>query len=287
MPLSGYEKHPLTEKWKETVKDFDCCISKNTNFQKLNDFLIKDALEYNQNNVSRTNIFVKDGVCVAYYSLAMNAIKEQRITVEDKYRALKSYPALFLTRIAVDKHFQRLNIGKAILNDIIKHAYENTEIAARFLFLDAYPESISWYLKNSLFEIMYTDLTERIEYNCEKKIIDKLNLYLKEGHNRKWELINGGDLDILRVNCEKILTTYVNDIFNDIKSENPLLEVCNSKVKLIFENNKPKIKLDNFNTRHNLPRIRNWLSTENNLLNLDITIPIYLDINQYYRALYG
>ncbi|MCX9012174.1 MAG: GNAT family N-acetyltransferase [Candidatus Methanoperedens sp.] len=287
MPLTSYEKHLFSEKWLDAVKDFDCCASKNDNYEKLNDFIKKDALKYNQNNLSRTNILVKNGVCIAYYSLAMNAIKEQRISVEEEYKTLKSYPALFLTRFAVDKRYQKSGIGKAILNAIVKNACENQEIAARFLFLDAYPESISWYLSNPLFEILYTALSERIAYCCEKCVIEKLNERLRQGHTIECELNEKTDVDTLRTNCEKILTTHVNDIFHDLVPENSLLKACHSKIGLTFENNKPKIKLEGFNTRQNLSIIRDWLKNKNNVLNLDITVPLYADINQYYIAIYG
>ncbi len=251
MPLKSYEKHFFTEKWLETVKDFDCCASKNNNFKKLNDFLKKDAPRYNQNNLSRTNIFIKNGICIAYYSLAMNAIKEQSINVEEEYQILKSYPALFLTRFVVDKRYQKSGIAKAILNAIVKNAYENHEVAARFLFLDAYPESISWYLSNPLFEILYSALSERIEHCCEKSILEKLNERLKQGHTIECELNKDADVDTLKINCEKILTKHVNNIFHELVPENSLLKVCHSKIKLTFEDNKPKIKLDSFNIRQN------------------------------------
>ncbi len=287
MPLKSYEKHIFTEKWLETVKDFDCCTSKNNNFEKLNDFLKKDASRYNQNNLSRTNIFVRNGICIAYYSLAMNAIKEQSINVEEEYQILKSYPSLFLTRFAVDKRYQKSGIAKAILNSIVKNAYENQEVAARFLFLDAYPESISWYLSNPLFEILYSALSERIEYCYEKSIIEKLNDHLKRGYNIECELNKDVDIDTLKINCQKILYNHTNNIFHELAPENSLLKVCHSKIKLSFEDNKPKIKLDSFNIRQNRPIIRDWLKNKNNLLNVDITIPLYADIAQYYKAIYG
>lgn len=287
MPLTSYDKHFFTEKWLESAKDFDCCVSKNDNFVKLNDFLKKDALRYNQNNLSRTNIFVKNGVCIAYYSLAMNAIKEQSINVEEEYQILKSYPALFLTRFAVDKRYQKSGIAKAILNAIVKNVCEDQEVAARFLFLDAYPESISWYLSNPLFEIMYSALSERIEHCCEKSTIEKLNERLKQGHTIECELNKDNDIDTLKINCEKILTAHVNNIFYELVPENSLLKACHSKIKLSFEDNKPKIKLDGFNIRQNRLIIRDWLKDKNNLLNVDVTIPLYADINQYYKAIYG
>ncbi len=288
MPLSSFEKHLLSEEWLEAVREFDCRSSSNENFEKLNNFLKKDALKYNRDNFSRTNIYVKNGVCIAYYSLAMNAIKEAKINVEEEYSSLKSYPALFLTRFAIDKSYQKTGIGKAILNDIIKHAYENKEIASRFLFLDAYPESISWYLTNPLFTILYSDMAERIESCCEKRIINELNSHLTKGHAIKCKLNeDDGNVDIYKRNCEKILFTHVTNIFEELKNKNPLLNVCHSKIKLSFEENRPKIKLENFNNRPNVQSIRDWLKGKENILDMDITIPLYVDINKYYKAIYG
>lgn len=172
MPLKKFEKHLLSEEWQESIKDFDCGGGKdNNNFELLNNFLKNEALRYNQENYSRTNIYLENGTCVAYYSLAMNAIKDPRINIGNEYESLKSYPALFLTRFAIDKRYQKSSIGKAILNEIIKHAYENKEIASKFLFLDAYPESISWYLGNPLFTILYNDMAERIEKCLKQELL--------------------------------------------------------------------------------------------------------------------
>ncbi len=287
MSLDGFEKYLLSEKWLEAIKDFDCCSSKCNNFEKLNKFLKESGLKYNQGNLSRTNIYVNNGMCIAYYSLAMNAIKDPRINVEEEYRVLTSYPALFLTRLAVDKRYQHKRLGKMILNSIIKHAYENKETAARFLFLDAYPESISWYLSNPLFQILYTTLSERIEERCERIIIERLNRHLMQGHTISCKLNGNTDVESAKDNCEKILTAHVRAIFEEFITEVPLLKICNSKINLIFENNKPKIKLENFNIKKNTLLIRDWLKNKNNTLSLDTTIPLYVDINKYYQAIYG
>jgi len=91
----------------------------------------------------------------------------------------------------------------------------------------------------------------------------------------------------LKKNCENILNAHVSNIFKGLACENSLLENCRSKIKLNFENNRPQIKLENFNTRQNLSTIRDWFKEKNNVLNFDITIPLYLDINKYYKAIYG
>ena len=58
-------------------------------------------------------------------------------------------------------------------------------------------------------------------------------------------------------------------------------------MQINFEDNKPTIKINNLNTRKNASMIRNWLKERDNILGMDITIPLYADINKYYKAIYG
>ena len=285
MPLNTLEKHLFTKEWIDSINYFNCNGIDSHNFDQLNTFLKSNALEYNRYHLSRTSIYVKNGVCVAYYSLAMNAIK---VSVEGEYAFLKSYPALFVTRFAIDHHYHGKGIGKHILNDITRHAYENKEIAARFLYLDAYAESISWYLGNSFFKILYLDLSERIEKWCEKTIIAELNMRLNQGHSMECALNEDvNDIGKLKKNCAEIISSHVDDIFKNLKQKNPLLEKCKSKIQFTFEDNKPSIKIINLYTRKNAPIIRDWLKERDNILGMDITIPLYADINKYYNAIYG
>ncbi len=286
MPLKTFEKHRLSQEWQYAIKDFDCCSSKVGNFEKINSFLKEESLKYSQDNLSRTTIFIKDGVCIAFYSLAMGSIEKSKGTAED-YKPLRDYPALFLTHLAVDKSYQHKGIAKAIINYIIKQAYEDKEIAARFIFLDAYRESVSWYIRNPLFEIMYTPLSERIVNYCEKKFIGTLNERLKDGHTIECELDQdqNTDISLIKKNCETVLTKHVDDIFQEFAPENSLFKVCGSKVKLHFEENRPNIKLESFTSRNNLSIIRKWLENKDNILNIDVTIPLYADINKYYKAI--
>lgn len=286
MPLKNFIKTVLTGDALDLVRDFDCNASDESDFEKLNHFLKNKALEYNNDSFSRTNIYSRDGICVAYYSLSMNAIKGKKIDVEDEYRTLKSYPALFLTRFAIDKRYQRSGIGKAIINDIIYNAYRNREVAARFLFVDANPRSVSWYLGNPLFTIMYIDLTERMETCIESQIIKELNNRMIKGHGIDYVQKNDEQSNTLKLEWEKILIRHVNEIFNEITDDCCLIKECHAKVKLFIEDNKPKIELNNFNIKDNHKLIREWLGNRDNLLKLDITIPLYLDINKYYKAVF-
>ncbi|MFA4957617.1 MAG: GNAT family N-acetyltransferase [Candidatus Methanoperedens sp.] len=292
MPLNGFEKHLLSIEYSDAIKDFNCCVSKNDNFEKLNIFLKEEGIKYNQDNYSKTNIYVKNGICVAYYSLAMASVEKPKVNkkkirnMEEEYtKPIRDIPAIFLTRFAVDKNNQNSGLGRAILNNIIKKAYENEEIAARFIFLVAYPESISWYLRNPMFKIIYTHLNDTIEDYCEKKIIEKLNARLRQGHVLECELGEDTDISTHKKNCEIILNKHINDIFSELAPENSLLKTCHSKIKLDFEDNKPKIKLVGFNNTQNEDIIHNWLKNKENIVNLDITIPLFADINKLYKAL--
>lgn len=288
MPLKTFEKHSLSPKWLDAIKDFDCNFSNVSNFEKINTLLKEKCLNYSQENLSRTNIYIKDGVCKAFYSLAMGSIEKPR-DEEEGYKPLRDYPALFLTYLAVDKSYHRNGIAKAILNDIIKQAYENEEIAARYIFLDAYPESVSWYLRNPLFKIMYDPLSERIVNYCEKKFIGTLNEHLKNGHTIQCKLDQDQktDISLIKKNCETVLTKHVDDIFQEFAPAKSLFKACGSKVKLNFEKNKPNINLEGFTIRNNRPIIRRWLENKDNILNVDVTIPLYADINKYYKAICG
>ena len=80
---------------------------------------------------------------------------------------------------------------------------------------------------------------------------------------------------------------HVNKIFEELVLDNPILKVCNSKVNFTFDDNRQKIELNDFNSRKKSPLIREWLQNKENILNFDITIPIYVDINKYYTAIFG
>jgi hypothetical protein len=132
---------------------------------------------------------------------------------------------------------------------------------------------------------MYAPLSERIEKYCEKKIIKKLNDRLKVGHTIDCEFDQTEDISLLKKNCETILTKHVNDIFKELAPEESLLKRCDSKIKIIFDENKPKIELQGFAIRNKTELIHEWLKEKHNILNIDVTIPLYADINRYYKAI--
>ena len=67
-----------------------------------------------------------------------------------------------------------------------------------------------------------------------------------------------------------------------------MIEKCKSKIQFTFEGNKPLIKIDdNLKTRKGALIIRDWLDERNSILDMDITISLYADINKYYKTIYG
>lgn len=288
MKIDGYEKCLLNDTHFEIIKNFDCSLFNANNFNEMNVFLKENAIEYNKKNFSRTYIYICNNECAAYYSLAMGAIKKPSDNkLKEEYKPLQDIPSIHLIRLAVDKKYR--GIGSKILKNIIEESYSNKEIASRCIFLEAYPESVWWYLdKTSLFEINYKTLNESLEEYCEKYIICKLNTNLTNDTKVEFKSPSIIKIDKIDVNQIKndnynILYKHIINIFNELTPNNSLLKECDVKVKLTFEKNKIKINIDGFNTGKNRDLIRNWLKERKNILNIDIPIPIYADINKIHE----
>lgn len=130
---------------KANLKSFDCGDS------DLNDFLLNDALYYQEQYLAHTILLYYKDILVGYYTLACDAI---RLDVREKSffskrKQIHSYPAIKIARIAFIKQYQSQGFGSFIL-DIVKgfvHSINKTEAGCRFITVDAYPEKVDFYLK--------------------------------------------------------------------------------------------------------------------------------------------
>ena len=138
---------------KETkIKSFDC------GDDDLNDFLNKDAKNYLASLFTVTYLIQRDTEILAYFSLSNDRItrydfgksewnKLNRNVANDKRK--KSYPAVKLGRLAVDKQSAQLGFGKLILF-YIRETYANVLQTAgcRFITVDAYAAVTDFYERN-------------------------------------------------------------------------------------------------------------------------------------------
>jgi GNAT superfamily N-acetyltransferase len=133
------------------VSTFDC------GDDDLNDFLRSDASHYQADHLSFTRLVFLGGELVGYITLLADCIilqtSEKRKTLKEAradHRAIVTFPAVKIGRLGIKTEHQRSGIGTHLLNYTIGLVFrlnQEMNIGCRFITLDAYPKSISWYEK--------------------------------------------------------------------------------------------------------------------------------------------
>ena len=165
------------------VKKFDCGDS------DLNDFILNQAAEFQKQllAVHYACVDVDDASKVyAYCSLANDKVSTgdfQDKTEFNRFRRkqgfpngkrLKSYPAVKLCRLGVDKSVKNRQIGTTVI-DYIKSMFTlNNKTGCRFLTVDAYLDAVSFYEKNGFHKMNAEDDDPhtRLMYFDLKDIVD-------------------------------------------------------------------------------------------------------------------
>lgn len=138
-------------------KPFDC------GDDDLNDFLLNSSKEYQKEYLATTYVIENEIETVAFFSIFNDGLKVQdihpsrsalkaflRSILPHPKRHLKNYPAIKIGRLAVSLNSQRGNIGTKIINTIINYAIsQNDFCGCKFIIVDAYRASISFYQKNN------------------------------------------------------------------------------------------------------------------------------------------
>lgn len=139
----------------ERVNQFDC------DDEDLNDFIENEASAYRQEMLAITYVLThkEDKRIAAFFSLAndrisltdfedktsFNRFRRKRFVNEKR---LRSYPAVKLCRLGVDKDFRGKSIGTFILHFIKTFFSEKNKTGCRFITVDAYPAALAFYEKN-------------------------------------------------------------------------------------------------------------------------------------------
>ncbi len=138
------------------VKNFSCGDT------DLDDFILHHAAAFQKHLLSVSYAFVDSNTSrvLAYCSLANDkvAISDFKDKTEfNRFRKkrgfpnekrLKSYPAVKLCRLGVDKSAKGLRIGTTILNYIKSMFVINNKTGCRFLTVEAYLNAVPFYEKN-------------------------------------------------------------------------------------------------------------------------------------------
>ena len=130
--------------------------------EDLNDFLLNSSKEYQKEFLATTYVIENDVETIAFFSIFNDSLKVEDIhqsknalktfirnILPHPKRHLKNYPAIKIGRLAVSINSQRGQIGTKIINSIISYAIsQNNYCGCKFIIVDAYKASLSFYQRN-------------------------------------------------------------------------------------------------------------------------------------------
>lgn len=146
------------------IKPFDCRVALLNDFLLEEDANIPNARHHALELLAETYVFEDDalGKTVAYFSL-LNDKVERDISDKTVWNRLsreipnakrrRSYPAVKIGRLAVDKDYEGQSFGRISLNYIKQTLLENRVSGCRFVTVDALKDAVGFYQKNG-FQIL-------------------------------------------------------------------------------------------------------------------------------------
>jgi hypothetical protein len=144
--------------------------------EDLNDFFLNDCLNYSKELLGKSYCFTLDSsekqiVCaftISNDSIKLNYLPNQRRKKVNKsipnQKRFKSYPAVLIGRLGVNKNFGRKGIGTELMN-FIKSWFidKDNKTGCRFIVVDSYnsDNAINYYLKNNFDFLFSTEIQEK------------------------------------------------------------------------------------------------------------------------------
>lgn len=122
---------------------FDC------NDSDLNEFIKKDSFDYQENKMANTLLLIHNAKVIGFFSLCADAIKlgEDEKEESEITKPLPEFPAVKIARLAVDKEYQKKNLGGIIIQlaiGLIRNRISPI-VAARFITVDSYYHRVKFY----------------------------------------------------------------------------------------------------------------------------------------------
>jgi len=106
------------------VDVFDC------GREELNRFLHQHALQNQRSGGAQTYVGLVDQTVVGYYALAVGSVEQEETPERVKKGLAKhSIPIMLLARLAVDRHWQKQQIGAGLLKDAMLRTLQAADIA--------------------------------------------------------------------------------------------------------------------------------------------------------------
>jgi GNAT superfamily N-acetyltransferase len=149
------------------IKPFDCGNS------DLDTFLFDDAKAHLKELLAVTYILESDTETIAYFSVLNDSIRYGdttrgrlkrilKVLPSREKRSYKSHPAVKIGRLAVNRKYQRQNIGSELMDYIKGYFLDNNKTGCRFILVDALnnEETINFYQRNGFDFLTDTDATD-------------------------------------------------------------------------------------------------------------------------------
>jgi len=151
----------------EQVRSFDCGDA------DLNDFILNEAVAYRKALLAVTYIFEDKETkqTVAFFSLANDRVSLSDFENKNEFnrfrkgrfvneKRLRSYPAVKLCRLGVDKSLKGQQIGTILLRFIKSYFVIDNKTGCRFVTVDAYANAIPFYMRNGFVPLNDDDKDE-------------------------------------------------------------------------------------------------------------------------------
>ena len=139
----------------EKINSFDCGDN------DLNDFILNESHLYQKALLSVTYVYehIYSGEIIGYFSLAndrvsltdfenkteFNRFRKSRFVNEKRIR---SYPAVKICRLGIEKDYHNKGIGSILLYFIKSYFLEDNKTGCRFITVDAYNDAVHFYQNN-------------------------------------------------------------------------------------------------------------------------------------------
>jgi GNAT superfamily N-acetyltransferase len=137
------ELHTKTLNKNHVLSSFNCLS------QELNDFLKNDALNDQNNMISRTSLCFWNDELVGFFTLIADTIEAKSVVDGLEHYEYRKYPGVKIARLGVDSRFERRGIGTYLLLAAIGKTLSVCEsIGCRYILVDSKKNSIGFYQKN-------------------------------------------------------------------------------------------------------------------------------------------
>jgi predicted GNAT family N-acyltransferase len=130
-------------------KEFDCDDA------DLNDFFLNSAKHFSKQLLAVTYVLESEKDIIAFFSISNDRISLQDIKNPIQWeefqssfpegKHLRSYPAIKIGRLAVNNKYKGKGYGKSIIDYLIDSFTTNNKTGCRFITVDAYKQSLSFY----------------------------------------------------------------------------------------------------------------------------------------------